>query len=123
VLTRAVPSALVRWAGPRFFEEPTAATGIAVQGRRFFQIDDGLRGRRNISPLSHRRPRQIPMSYRVQADLNGSGVVIVVGIARNALIAIEELVDLGYSDVVTTDFEGRIVNRAWLEIEAASETQ
>jgi hypothetical protein len=63
------------------------------------------------------------MSYRVQADLNGSGVVIVVGIARNALIAIRELVDLGYSHVVTTDFEGRIVNRARLETEAASETQ
>jgi hypothetical protein len=63
------------------------------------------------------------MFYRVQADLNGSGVVIVVGNARNALITIKELVDLGYSDVVTTDFEGRIVKRTWLETEAASETQ
>jgi hypothetical protein len=63
------------------------------------------------------------MSFRVQADLNGSGAAIVVANARNALIVIKELVDLGYSDVVTTDFEGRIVNRARLETEAASETQ
>ena len=63
------------------------------------------------------------MSFRVQADLNGSGVAIVVANARNALIVIKELVDLGYSDVVTTDFEGRIVNRARLETEATSETQ
>jgi hypothetical protein len=58
------------------------------------------------------------MSYRVQADLNGNAVVILVRNAKNALLTMKELAELGYSEILTSDLDGRIVDRAWLEAEA-----
>jgi hypothetical protein len=57
------------------------------------------------------------VSYRVQADLNGSAVVILVRNAKNALLTMKELAELSYSEILTSDLDGRIVDRAWLEAE------
>jgi hypothetical protein len=62
------------------------------------------------------------MSYRVQADLNGSAVVILVKNAKNALLTMKELAELSYIEILTSDLDGRIVERAWLEVEASSQT-
>ena len=49
------------------------------------------------------------MSYRVQADLNGSAVVILVKNAKNALLTMKELAELSYSEILTSDLDGRII--------------
>jgi hypothetical protein len=60
------------------------------------------------------------LSYRVQADLNGSAVVILVRNAKNALLTMKELAELGYSEILTSDLDGQLVDRARLESEVGA---
>ena len=60
------------------------------------------------------------MSYRVQADLNGNAVVILVRNAKNALLTMKELAELGYSEILTSDLDGHLVDRARLESEVGA---
>jgi PleD family two-component response regulator len=63
------------------------------------------------------------MPYRIHADTNGSAVVVIVETANEALAKMAELIELGCSDVVTKDLDGRLVDQARLETEAASHTR
>jgi len=50
------------------------------------------------------------MPYRVHANMKGSALTVIVETANDALMKMTELVELGYSDVVTRDFDGRFVD-------------
>jgi hypothetical protein len=59
------------------------------------------------------------MPYRVHVDVKGSALSVIVETANDALVKMAELVEHGYSDVVTKDFDGRLVDHARLETEAS----
>ena len=62
------------------------------------------------------------MPYRVHTNMNGSALTVIVETAKDALVKLVELVELGHTDVLTRDLDGRLVDHARLETEAASQT-
>jgi hypothetical protein len=50
--------------------------------------------------------------------MKGSALSVIVETANDALVKMAELIEHGYSDVVTKDFDGRLVDHARLETEA-----
>jgi hypothetical protein len=92
-------SPLIKLAGPRFLADANHRLQLFVKApERLGLLEVGL-------------------SYRVQADLNGSAVVILVRNAKNALLTMKELAELGYSEILTSDLDGQLVDRARLESE------
>lgn len=59
------------------------------------------------------------MPYRVHATSDNSTLAVIVETANNALTKMAELIEHGYSDVVTKDFDGQLVDHAQLETEAS----
>jgi hypothetical protein len=55
----------------------------------------------------------------VRANIKASALIVVVSTAREALAKMAELIEIGHTDVRTRDFDGRIIDNASLEVEAA----
>ena len=60
------------------------------------------------------------MPYRVHANIKGSAWFVVITTAREALVKMAELIELGHTKVVTCDLEGRIVTNDALEAEVTA---
>jgi hypothetical protein len=81
-------SPLIKLAGPRFLADANHRLQLFVKApERLGLLEVGL-------------------SYRVQADH-----------AKNALLTMKELAELGYSEILTSDLDGQLVDRARLESE------
>jgi hypothetical protein len=59
------------------------------------------------------------MPYWVQAKIKGSALSVVVTTARDALAKMAELIEIGHIEVCIRDLDGRIIDNASLEVEAA----
>jgi hypothetical protein len=60
------------------------------------------------------------MPYRVHADMRGSALTVIVETATEALAKMRELVEIGYTDILTRDLDGRIVDKGLLETETGA---
>jgi hypothetical protein len=58
------------------------------------------------------------MPYEVRAKAGESAFSVVVETAREALKKIDELLDLGHTDILVRDWTGKILDPGALEAEA-----
>jgi hypothetical protein len=60
------------------------------------------------------------MPYRIHTTMNGSALTVIVQTAKDAMLKLVELAELGHTEVLTMDLDGQFVDRARLETEVGA---